>query len=392
MKATTNRQSLLEVVGKAKLATVGGNNGCLPALKHVLIMAGKGRVTVVGNNLDYDITESCEAQVTRSGQVGVPPKPLEDFLKAVSSETVTLSLAGKRELKVTANDTTVILEGMEGTTFPSVPKVTGKAVIFHDLDKAIDDVLYAVCKSDNRPTLTGVHFTPRNGCVELAAADGFRLAITSAKLTGKWTHQSVIIRGDALGMVKRLLPGRVAVAINGKDERTRRVSFQQNTLVLTTHPIEGTFPQYEKLVPKGGRIVKFGTEKLVQALRKVRMVKPDTDMVKLQSCRKGMTVSASGSRIGSIAVTVPVTGRIKTAFNLNYLMDILSRMDDQAVMRLTENTAPAVFRRNGSTHLVMQMQAGWDNEAKAQDTAHPAENQPDTSGETTGEENQVQAS
>jgi len=282
---------------------------------------------------------------------------------------VMLAQSGKNGLKVTADNTTVTLEGFEGKDYPPVPKQKGKAVIVSDLDKALDDVLYAVAKEANRPVLQGVCFTPRNGRVELAAADGFRLSITSAKVRGTWP-EGVIIGGAALHIVKRLFRGNVAVTIQGKDEKDKTVIFQQGTLMLFTRPTTGTFPDYSKLIPKGGRIVKFGTKVVQEALRKVKSVQPITKLVRLRSKGKDkMVVSGEEPGVGNVSVTVPVKGRVKNAIDINYLSDLLSRMDEETVMRVpASNNAPIMVRRNGTIHVVMQMQAQWEDKK-------PVENQ-----------------
>ena len=381
MKATTNRQALLETVGKAKLAAITGQYASLPILKHVLIMAGKGRIAVVGNNMDYLIIESCEAQVTRSGQVAIPPKPLEDFLKAIKDKTVTLTLSGKRDLKITADGTTATLEGMEAKDYPTVPRQKGKVVIVSDLGKALDEVLYAVDKKGNRPVLAGVSFTPRNGRVELAAADGFRLAITSAKVRGNWP-ETVIIPGEALQIAKRLFQGDVAVSAQGKNGN-KNVSFQQGTLILFTHPIEGTFPNYQQLVPKGGRVVKFATKAVQEALRKVRVIQPTTSKVTLRSKGNKMTIAGEQPGVGQVAVTVAVKGKIKSAIDLNYLSELLSHLDDETTMRLqaTED-APIMVRRNGTIHVVMPMCTQWEDKKPSVTNGETIENQREDNGET----------
>jgi len=170
MRATTQRGTLLETLGKVKSAVAVKHT--IPVMGAVLIRAGGGQVTLTGTNLEVALTGSCKANVSRQGAIAVLPKTLEAFLKAVKAETVTLSVVNKKLLMVEAGAITT-LEGFEPQDFPEVQGVRGKAVEVTGLANALKQISYAMAKEDGRPVLEGVHFTPENGTVVLAAADGY---------------------------------------------------------------------------------------------------------------------------------------------------------------------------------------------------------------------------
>jgi DNA polymerase-3 subunit beta len=150
-----------------------------------MIRAGGGQLTLTATNLEVSLTAFCKATVTRQGAIALLPKTLEAFLKAVKSETVTLSLVNNKLLRVEAGAVTT-LEGFEAQEFPEVPGVRGKAVEVRGLADALKQVSYAMAADESRPVLKGVCLTPENGTVVLCAADGFRLAETKVKAKGSY--------------------------------------------------------------------------------------------------------------------------------------------------------------------------------------------------------------
>jgi len=357
MRATTQRRAFLETLGKVKSAVAVKHT--IPVMGAVLIRAGGGQVTLTGTNLEVALTASCKANVSRQGAIAVLPKTLEAFLKAVKAETVTLSLVNKKLLRVEAGATTV-LEGFEAQDFPEVQGVRGKAVEVTGLADALKQVSYAMAKGDgSRPVLEGVHFTPENGTVVLAAADGFRLAETKVKAKGQF--EQTIVPSMAVQLIEKLMPGKVSIhrAKNGKSTKYPHISFVGDGLVLTAMVTMGTYPNYKQVIPKGGSLLTVDKGALKNALDVVSITLPDNEAVRFQTRGGNLVVSTKNEEKGETEIKVPAKGKAKIAFNIHYLRDVLAKASEQAILRIRDAQTPGVVKQNGTIHVLMPMFVQW---------------------------------
>lgn len=352
MKATTQRGVLLEILGKVKAAV--SSQAALPVCRTILLRAEKGRLSATANNLEACLTGACTATVGRTGAVCAPVKPLEAFLKAATTDLVTLSVVGKRQLRVDAGIVVTTLEGHEAEDFPPVPRAKGKAVQILGLPKALKEVAYAMATEESRPVLRGVCLNPTgNGKVELAASDGYRLAVTSVKAKSSLGEQ-VIIPLSAVKLLTQLMPKNVTMTVTPKG-----VAFEGNGLALFSQRVDGKFPDYHQLIPKNGRVLKVDVGDLRKALSAVTALNAGSGIVRLQTRGRQLILSAKDDEIGQTEARVPAKGWVKTAFNDRYLRDLLARLDGEVTLRTTTAQSPGVVRQNGTSHVLMPMFVQW---------------------------------
>lgn len=356
MRATTQRMALLETLGKVKSAVPAKST--LPICSSVRIRAGGGQVTLTGTDLEVGLTASCKATVTRQGAVCVSPKPLEAFLKGVGAEMVTLSLVGKSRLKVEtgASANTIwstTLEGYEAQDFPLVPGVKGKAVEVTGLASVLKQVSYAMAKDETRLALYGVCFTPDNGGIALAAADGFRLAEATVKAKGQLAGKTVV-PAAAVHLIEKLMPGKVSIH-SGNDS----ISFVGEGLVLTARPIVGSYPNYKQVIPKNGSPLTVDSAALRNALKVVAVTLPDNNAVRLRIRRKTLIVSTKNAEKGETEVPVLAKGKVQSAFDANFLEALLARTSGQITLRTTNARSPGVVKHNKVIHVLMPLDVMW---------------------------------
>jgi len=352
MRATTKRGALLETLGKVKSAVAANHR--LPIVRAILIRAGGGQLTLTGTDLEVALTASCKASVSRQGAIAVLPKTLEAFLKAVKSETVTLSLVNDKSLRVEAGAVTTI-EGQEAKEFPDIEGVRGKPVVVTGLANGLKQITYAMATDSARPVLNGVLFHPNGGNLVLAAADGFRLAETRVKAKGH--VEETIVPAKAVQLVQKLMPGKVSVhrAKEPRPNHRGTISFVGDGLVLTAMVIEGKFPNYEQVIPKNGSPLHVDGKALRDALNTASITLPDNQAVRLQSVRGKLVVSTNDPEKGETEVKVPAKGKTKIA----YLKNLLANTTGSITLRTTNAQSPGVVRQNGTIHVMMPMFVQW---------------------------------
>jgi DNA polymerase-3 subunit beta len=352
MRATVKRNELLDAVSKAKLAS--SRKATLPILASVLVWAGGGQVIVTGSDLETTLSAGCKASVSRKGAVCVDPTPLEKFLKAVKEDSIIVSQVGKASLKLElAKGAYTVIEGFDAKDYPEVKAASGKPVTFTGLADAIKQVFYAVATEEARPVLNGIYFRPNGGNVHLVAADGFRLAETKVKCSGK--IDEVIVPAATADLVRKLIPGKVLVT------RSRgRITFRANGYIISGAEIVGKFPDYEQVIPKNGSPLTVDKKELKRALDIVSITAGNANPVKLFTKRGKLIVSTEDGE-SRTEVTVPAKGKTQIAFNIKYLADVLKMSSgDKFTLRTTVPSSPGCMRDNGTVHVLMPMFAQWE--------------------------------
>lgn len=385
MKVTTARRDLLELLGK--LQAVANSRHLLPILSHYLIETDNNgkEVKATASNLEVFLSGKCKAKVAEKGAI-LMPLSVMDFLKASKAEQVTLygirtgkkvrvyeppkegeaenpkyRMAYSWSVKVEANGVTNTLPSENPKDFPPVRIASGKKVGIANLVNSLRQVSHAMATEDTRPLLACVCFTSKKGSVELAAADGFRLAVTNASAKGKLAEQ-VLIPLRIIKLIEKLCPGKVTMQVSPKPKspESQWATFESNGLVLTALVTQGTFPNYAQLIPKKGHYLAVATKDIQEAVMMAGVTaNKGSGVIRLQTGKKGLLVSGRSENEVTDSLVLPVQGKIKAAFHYKYLMDILNRVGEKFTIRTTTPSAPGVVKANGTTHVVMPMTVQW---------------------------------
>jgi len=371
---------LVELIQKVKPAVPG--RATIPVLTNILLEAKDGRLTATGYDLEVGLISSCPAQVKKAGRMLIPCQSFEQLVKALTATSVTLYDETKVEkyetseyrrkedgegeyvkvprerrqttIKLEADKSVASFPGHDPKDYPAMPKIPRMTLRFTDLAKAIPEVLYAAAKEDTRPVLNGICFNPKKR-MELAAADGFRLAITTTPFTGKLS-EPIIILARACKLLT-LMPGKIEAGL-AQGTGVSAIVFVQKGLTLMTQLIQGEFPKYDQLVPTKGSFLRCSAEALREAIRQVGVVQAVNKIIRLRT--KGHTLLVSMKQDdATVEAKVSATGKAQIAFDVRYLTDLLKRMDGTFAIRITDGQSPAVAKVNGSTHVLMPHFVDW---------------------------------
>ncbi len=379
MKVTVKREHLLAALERVKPAVP--TKAHLPVLANFLLEAKDGRLTVAGTDLEVALASQCPARVIKGGKVVLSPKVVP-LLKNLATPTITLydhvflekyektewrrnEQTGQTDpikvpavrrtvtIKIEAGQATASFGGIDPKDFPPLPQVPRSMPIrFSDLAGPLKKILYAAAREETRPVLSGVCFSPGKR-MELTAADGFRLAITSVPFKGK-LGKTVVVPHHACELLERM-PGRMDVAVVEDKSNNAKIFFSQKGLTLSTCLIAGDYPKCEHLVPKGGHWLKCSADALRNALKQISVLKAHQGKVILRTKGKTLLVSATEDD-KTIEVKVPdVKGRTDIAFDIHYLKDLVDQMDGGFGIQVTTPDAPVLARIDGATHVLMPM-------------------------------------
>lgn len=376
MKVTCLQENLargLGIVGRAVAL-----RSTLPITSNVLLSTEHGRIKLAATNLDIALSCWIGGQIEQEGAITVPARLLTDFVNSLPPEKISLSLAPRaKQVKVVCARNEATIGGMDADDFPPIPAVEGDTLELDAkiLREAISQVVFSAATDDSRPVLTGVDLVVEGNRLTLAAADGFRLAVRTLDLKKKVSErQEVIVPAKALAELNRLLQDQDEPVQMTFNANKTQVLFRLRDIELVAQLIQGTFPDYSRLIPKewGSRAVVEVRDFLQETKIASIFARDGSGIVRImfESGDDGtpgeMTVQARAEEIGDNQgkLDAAVEGEAsKIAFNGRYLQDVLQVLDGGRVaLETTGPSQPGVIRpvdNDSYVHVVMPMFVQW---------------------------------
>ena len=364
----------LGVVGRAVAART-----TLPITNNILLETDESRLKLVATNLEMAISCWLGAKIEEEGTITVPAKLLTEFINSLPKDKVDISMAPKtKTLSLRCARYEARISGMDSRDFPPIPTVEqgiNTSIEVETLRQAITQVVFAAASEESRPVLTGVDAKFDGSTLTLAAADGFRLAVYTLNIAQPVTQQiEVIIPARTLAELNRLMADQQEpVEINVNPNKSQ-ILFKLKNIELVSQLIQGTFPQYEQLIPQtAGTKATVDVSEFLRATKTAAIFARDgTGIVRLMIAPGGeltpgkMTISARSEEIGDDVgeVDAIVQGsEAKIAFNGKYLTDVLGVLKEaQVSLEITSPSSPGVIKPIGSdnyVHVVMPMFVQW---------------------------------
>ena len=356
MKATIERATLLKSLSHVQ--SVVERRNTIPILSNVLIEASaEGSLKLMATDLDLQIVDSVEAQVETAGATTVPAHTLFDIIRKLpEGSQVSLSAADGKMLVVAGrarfnlatlprDDFPVIAEGDLPTKF-ELPAETLKQII--------DKTRFAISTEETRYYLNGIFLHVSDEAqpvLKAAATDGHRLArVTVARPDGAAGMPDVIIPRKCVAELRKLLDeidGSVGVSLSGS-----KIRFDLGTAILTSKLIDGTFPDYSRVIPTGNdKLLKLDPKSFMDGVDRVATIASEkTRAVKMSLEKDKITLSVTSPENGTAAEEVSGdygADAFDIGFNARYLMDILGQIEGDSVeVHLADAAAPTLIREN----------------------------------------------
>jgi len=365
-----NRAKGLAIVSRA-VAT----RSTLPVLSNILLTTDEGRLKLSATNLEVGINCWIGAKIKEDGATTIPARLLTDFVNSLPPERIDAHLVARTQtLSLKCANSDANIKGIDAQEFPLILALTGDSAISLEpetLREMINQVALAAAVDESRPVLTGVLAEISGSTLTMAAADGFRLSVRNTELPEAPPESaSVIIPARALGELARVSaeednPIRMTIAAN-----RGQVFFRMTNIDLVSQLVEGTFPNYEQIIPKA-----YATRTVVDVseLRKAAEIahlfaRDAANIVKLriapgeESMGGRLTVMATSAELGNSVseIEASVEGDpIEIAFNAKYLIDLLGVMSTpQVTIETSSPSSPGVFKPVGEedfVHVIMPM-------------------------------------
>lgn len=355
MKLTIDRAALIKPLGHAHGVVEKRNT--IPVLSNVVLRAENSQLTLIATDMDMDIVETIPAAVMEPGVVTTPAQLMHDIVRKLpDGAEIEISTADAGQITVRAGRSSFNLPTLPVEDFPAITDqamTTEFTLAAVDLKSLMENTRFAVSTEETRYYLNGIYMHLADGnLLRAVSTDGHRLARSQMDLpAGAETMPSVIIPRKAVGELSKLIDeyeGDVKIGLT--DTRAR---FTFGSVEVTTKLIDGTFPDYQRVIPtENSNIMQVSSSAFREAVDRVSTISAEkTRSVKLRISPGLLTLSASSTDAASAEESLEVSydgAEIEIGYNARYLMDVASQIDGDSIeFALADSALPSLIRAPG---------------------------------------------
>jgi DNA polymerase-3 subunit beta len=361
MKVTIERGAFLKALNHVQ--SVVERRNTIPILSNVMIEAAKGRLKLTATDLDMEIVETLAADVLRNGAATAPAHMLYDIVRKLPEgaqvQAELLTAEGGR-LAVSAGSIRFELACLPKEDFP---QMTAGALPFRfrlqteDLKKLIAKTRFAISTEETRFYLNGIYLhAHKEGKREMraVATDGHRLARFQMELPdGAAEIPGIIVPRKTVIELQRLLDdveGAIEVSLSDT-----KIQFATDGIELTSKLIDGTFPDYQRVIPTSNdKVLTLDAREFAQAVDRVSTISADkTRAVKLGVARDKLTLSVINPDSGTATEEVGASysaSPLEIGFNARYLLDITGQIEGKEVRFLLSDAGSPTLIEDAEDH------------------------------------------
>ncbi|MEW5893439.1 MAG: DNA polymerase III subunit beta [Pseudomonadota bacterium] len=310
----------------------------LPILSNVLIEAAAGKAAFIATDLELQLTAWADEAAAKDGAFTVSARKLLDICRSLPETELSLDLAGE-QLKLSAGKSRFNLQTLPARDFPRLQIPEGEGVSFRlpqgRLRHLLGRVQYAMAVHDIRFYLNGMLMQLKDGQLIVAATDGHRLAIDSARLEQAPAKELDVIlpRKAVVELIKLLGDGDAAVEVQVSPNQ---VVVRSDHFELRSKVVDGKFPDYQRVIPTGhDKDFVIGRQSFNQALTRAAILTNEKYRgVRLALTSGSLRIVCSNNEQEEAQEELDIDydkAPLDIGFNVQYLQDVLNNLDCETV-------------------------------------------------------------
>jgi len=340
MRLTIGKPGLAKAL--AHVASVVERRNTIPILSNVLLVAGANALRLTATDLDMEVVETIDCTTSEDGAVTVPAHMFNDIVRKLPDGDISFERDAKQErLVITSGPAQFSLQTLPADDFPAL-SVENLDYAFTlpagDLKRLIEKTSFAISTEETRYYLNGIYLheaeTDGSATLRAVATDGHRLAqVEMALPSGASGMPGVIVPRKTVSDLLRLVEDEdLEVRIELSSSKIR---VSAGHVVLTSKLIDGTFPDYGRVIPQGNdKRLELDNSTFEQAVDRVSTLSSDKGRaVKLALSEDKLTLSVnnpdSGSATEELAVAYALDP-LEIGFNARYLLDISKHLESES--------------------------------------------------------------
>lgn len=364
MKFTIERATLLKTLSHVQ--SIVEKRNTIPVLSNVRIEAMGDGISFKATDMDTEITEITDAKIDEQGATTAPAHMLYDIVRKLNDgaevgftfpdEKGQLSIASGRS-KFSLS--TIAVEDFPVISGDSLP--INFAMGKEEMKDVIDRTQFAVSTEETRYYLNGLYIHAKTEgetkVLRIVATDGHRLACVESPLPkGAEKMAGVIVPRKTVAEIRKLLEDTksetVAIALS-----ENKIRFTLEDITLTSKLIDGTYPDYERVIPTDNdKVLEVGVKALSSAVDRVSVVAERTRAIKLITGKNHVMLTTSSPDLGSALEELEAkyeSEALEVGYNFRYLLDILSEIRGENVqITFSDGASPSVIHDTSDTSAI----------------------------------------
>ena len=334
----------------------------------ILLDLRSGKLSLTGTDLEISITTTLDVNSSEEGSVAIPAKILVEIVRELPDVPLNIFSDADNKVTIKTEKGEYKLSTQPKEDFPQISVEEGELSFQMDsglLGRMAEQTMFAVSADELRPALTGINMELLPGEIRFVATDGHRLAkiTVSNGMIADDVRRNLIIPTKTLHLLLRNFEDDATVGLQiGEDH----IVFTLDRAVVYSKLISGTYPNYERVLPKDNELrLQINRELLISSLRRVSIFSSSlTHQVRLMVAAEEVTVRSEDIEFGAEAkevIPASFNGEwLQIGYNSNYLMDVLRHLDGEEVVFELKDAASAailkpVERREGEELLMLLM-------------------------------------
>ena len=306
----------------------------IPVLSHILLRAADDRLHLAATDLEVSLTSWCEAEVQEEGAIALQAKKLLEIIRASSGDEVTLRIEQEGVLTILAGKSVFKIRGLLAEEFPTLPNIEDEKPVrvpFHTFRNMVTKVFFAISSEESRFQLSGALMQLTDDGMVLVATDGHRLALVESEVSGMEASEGVLVPRKALQELQRF---------EGEDMSFRRsehhLSFTIGVRQLICRILEGTFPDYERVISKDNdKAVVTNRLDLAAVVNRISLLTGDrARAIRIELETGQLVFSAANPDLGEAREDIPCDYEgdgLSFGLNPDYMTSFLSVTDTESV-------------------------------------------------------------
>jgi len=355
MKFVIERTALMKSL--AHIQSVVERRNTIPILANVLIDAGDGSLKLTATDMDLAIVERTQADIGQGGATTAPAHTLYDIVRKLpEGAQVELAADGdKSRLTLRAGRSSFALACLPTEDFPATDSAefpTEFQLAAEELRALIDRTRFAISTEETRYYLNGIFLHAAGDdtkALRAVATDGHRLARVEMPLpAGAEDMPAVIVPRKAVNELRKLVDETTDPVTVSLSETRARFAFDD--IVLTTKLIDGTFPDYERVIPVGNdKALEVERKTFAEAVDRVSTISTEKSRaVKLSLNNGSLVLSATSAENGSATEELEVvyeSEALEIGFNSRYLLDVAQQVEGDGIrFMMTDSSSPTLIQ------------------------------------------------
>src|SRR4030043_2434094 len=347
------------IKGLGLMQSVAGRKTTLPILSHILLEWDKDSLSLTGTDLETGIREELTAKITETENASVSAKKLYEIVRELREETIHIRKKDNQWITLQCGKSIFNLAGLDPEEFPSLPTYQEgnfSTVSTGLIREMIEKTVFAASNEESRYHLNGVLFAQaKQGGEEMlrmVATDGHRLSLVdrqNKKIFGI-DEKGIIMPKKGILEVKKIIGDRDGEREMGIYFNATHGFFKLGKSLTVIRLIEGEFPEYEQVIPKGNdKKIVMAKERMVSSLKRVStMANERMEGVKFSLKINSLEMSSTHQDFGGAQEEVEVVydgPPLQVGFNARYLLEALNVIDSEEVlMELKDEGSPGILK------------------------------------------------